>query len=237
VPRLRLPLAAGGAASIVFTTRADGDLSIGAPADDLTRRRAAVVDAPWTWLRQVHGDAVVTVTVPGEWAGTDADAAVTAAPHAPLAVHAADCVPIALVAAGGADEPGARGGPAAVGAVHAGWAGLVAGVIPAAVGALRALTPAPCTAVIGPCIHPAHYEFGAADLDRVVAVAGEPARGRTVDGRPALDLPAAVRTALQACGIDDVRDLGIDTATDPDYFSHRARRDAGRHALVVWIDP
>jgi YfiH family protein len=228
VPRLRLPLAAGGAASIVFTTRADGDLAIGAPVADLARRRAAVVDAPWTWLRQVHGDTVVTVTAPGEWAGAEADAAVTAVAHAPLAVHAADCVPIALVAAGA--------GTGAVGAVHAGWAGLVAGVIPAAVDALRALTEAQCTAVIGPCIHPAHYEFGAADLERVVAATGESARGRTDDGGPALDLPAAVGAALQACGVDDVHDLGLDTATDPDYFSHRMRRDTGRHALVVWID-
>src|SRR5690606_38845563 len=71
------------------TTRADGDLAVGLPDAALSPRRAAVVDRPWTWLRQVHGADVVTVTSPGEHAGTEADAAVTAVPGAVLAVTTA----------------------------------------------------------------------------------------------------------------------------------------------------
>jgi len=224
VPRLRLPLAAGRAATIVFTTRADGDLAIDGDPDALAARRAAIVDAPWTWLRQVHGGRVVAVDAPGEHAGEEADAAVTAKPGVVLAAQAADCALVALVADDGV-----------LGVVHAGWRGVVEGVIGAAVERVRERSDAPVRAVLGPCIRPARYEFGADDLARVAAVVGDVARARTADGAPALDLPASVRAALAASGVDDVRDLGLDTADD-DFFSHRLRGDTGRHALVAWLD-
>lgn len=224
MPRLRLPLAAGRAAEIVFTTRADGDLAIDGDHRALAARRAAIVDAPWTWLRQVHGNRVVEAGSPGERAGAEADAVVTTQPGVVLAAHAADCALVALVADDGA-----------LGVVHAGWRGIVEGVIAAAVEQVRARASAPVRAVLGPCIRPARYEFGADDLERVVAVVGDAARARTADGAPALDLPASVRAALAAAGVDDVHDLGLDTAHD-DFFSHRLRGDTGRHALVAWID-
>ena len=57
---------------------------------DVEARRRAVVDAPWTWLRQVHGDTVITVTVPGAGAGSTADASVTDEAGAILAVLTAE---------------------------------------------------------------------------------------------------------------------------------------------------
>jgi YfiH family protein len=219
-----VPLAGGGTAVLVHTTRADGDFAVGGDAAALSARRARVVDAAWTWLHQVHGARVVTVTAPGEHAGEHADAAVTAATAAPIAVHAADCAPIALV------------GAHAIGVVHAGWHGLVAGVIPAAVDALHALDPSPPRAVLGPCIRATEYEFGADDLERVVAAVGPAARGCTSSGALALDLPAAARAALGAAGVDDVEDLELSTADGSRWFSHRLRRDPGRHALVAWIE-
>ena len=62
----------------------------------------------------------------------------------------------------------------------------------------------PVTAVLGPCIHPGRYEFGADLLDRLVARFGPEVAGRTDDGRPALDVPAGVRAALAAAGVTDV---------------------------------
>ena len=59
------------------------------------RRRPRSSTDPWTWLRQVHGAGVVIVTEPGEHAGAQADAAVTAVPGAVLAVQTADCAPVA----------------------------------------------------------------------------------------------------------------------------------------------
>jgi copper oxidase (laccase) domain-containing protein len=60
--------------------------------------------------------------------------------------------------------------------------------------------------------------------------------GRTAGGGSALDLPAAVRASLERHDVRDVEDLGLSTAAD-DYFSHRLRGEAARHALVAWIEP
>ena len=194
-------------------------------APEIEARRRAVVDAPWTWLRQVHSDTVVTVTSPGAGAGTKADAAVTDAPRSVLAVLAADCAPVALVSPEGV-----------VAAVHAGWRGLVAGVLERAVNGARLLGATELRAVLGPCIHPECYEFGAADLDSVAAQYGDSVRSVTADGQPALDVPAAVRAALRGAGVADVDDVDVCTACSDDYFSWRARGELARQALVVWRD-
>lgn len=184
-----------------------------------------MVDLPWTWLRQVHGAGVVVVQAPGQHAGVAGDAAVTAVPGAAVAVGVGDCAPVALLADG------------AVGVVHAGWRGLVAGVIPAAVAALRSLGARDIRAVLGPCIRPACYEFGRADLDRAAAVLGEGVRGRTASGAPALDLPGAVLSGLAAAGVHAVEDVGVCTACSTEHWSHRARADRSRQALVAWLGP
>ena len=194
-------------------------------APDVEARRRAVKDAPWTWLRQVHGDTVVTVTAPGGGAGSKADASVTDGAARVLAVLTADCAPVALAGTGGV-----------VGAVHAGWRGLTAGVIQRAVDVVRALGATDVRAVLGPCIRPECYEFGVADLDTVAATLGEGVRGVTASGRPALDVPAAVANALDAAGVTDFEDLGVCTACSEDYFSWRARGELARQAMVVWRD-
>jgi YfiH family protein len=174
----------------------------------------------WVWLRQVHGDRVVTVdAAPAE--PPEADAAVTSAAHLPLVVLTADCAPVALVA----DD--------AVGVVHAGWPGLERGVLGAAVDALRELTSAPIRAVLGPCVHPARYEFGADLLERLVDRLGSEVAGRTAGGAPALDIPAAVRVSLARAGVDELDDVGVCTSASPDHFSHRRDGTTGRQAVVV----
>lgn len=209
------------------TTREDGDLAVTGAEPALTARRRAVVDLPWTWLTQVHGPDVVTVTEPGEHAGVAADAAVTAVPGAALAVTTADCVPVVLV---GRDD-------GAVGVAHAGWKGLLAGVVGRTAEAMAALGHPPVRAVIGPCIRAARYEFGAADLDAVAARWGDGVRGTTPDGRPALDVVAGVHVALAEVGVTDVADGGTCTAEDAERFwSYRARGEAGRIATVAWLE-
>jgi hypothetical protein len=213
------------AAHVRFTSTDDGDLGIDLPAVILDPRRSAIAPGPWTWLRQEHGARVVTVTEPGEHAGASADAAVTSRPGVPLAVHTADCGPIALLGRG------------AVGVVHAGWRGLAAGVVPAAVAALRHLDPGPIRAVIGPCIRTRCYEFGPADLDAVAAACGDVVRGTTAWGTPGLDLVAGITAALSAAGVHDVDDTGTCTACSPRHWSYRARGDHGRQAVVAWVEP
>lgn len=206
-----------------FTASGDGDLAPGSTG--IERRRQAVASGAWTWLRQAHGAAVVVVEQPGEHAGVRADAAVTTVPGAILAVTVADCAPVALLADG------------AVGVVHAGWRGLRAGVVQAAVDALRRLSAGPVHAVIGPCIRPRCYEFDDAELASVARVLGEGVRARTADGRPALDVGAAVRLALATEGVHDWTDDGVCTACSPVHWSHRRDGDRRRQALVAALVP
>ncbi len=212
-----------------FTDRSHGDLAIRS-AGDLGRRRRSLVDAPWTWLQQVHGAVVAVVGHAGEHAGTAADAAVTNQPGAPLAVQVADCAPLVLVGTSAA-------GATAVGVVHAGWRGLGDGVVEAAVEALRRLGATGVTAHIGPHIRSRCYEFGAADLDTVAGAVGPVVRGETAWGAPALDLTAGLHHVLEAAGVSTVVDAGTCTACSPMHYSHRAQGDTGRQAAVVWLEP
>ncbi len=205
------------------SVRGDGDFHVGGDPVALGARRAALHPGDWTWLRQVHGATVVDVRTPGEHAGVEADAAVTAVPGAVLAVHTADCVPILL-----ADE--AHG---VVGAAHAGWKGLVAGVLEATVGAMGRLGAASIVAHVGPHIRARCYEFGTADLDLVADRYGDVVRGRTAWDTPALDLLAAVRRALEPLGVQVVDDGGCTACEPARCWSHRARADEGRAAATI----
>jgi YfiH family protein len=175
----------------------------------------------------VHGADVVVVSHPGEHAGASADAAVTAVAGCRLAVRTADCVPVVLVADG------------AVGVVHAGWRGALAGVVQASVAALRDIGgTGPVRAAIGPCIHTECYEFGADELETVVARYGSGVSGVTAGGDPALDMRAVVRAALREAGVDAIDDDGACTACSAaDYYSHRARAEAERFATIAWLEP
>jgi polyphenol oxidase len=210
-----------GRPTVVFTDRSRGDLAIDSPGVD--ERRAAVAPLPWTWLRQVHGNRVVVVESPGQHAGAEADAAVTATPGCVLAVQVADCAPIALVSS------------SAVGVVHAGWRGLVAGVVAHAVDAMRDLGATGIEAVVGPCIAASCYEFGSEDLDEVANVLGGTVRSITNAGAAALDLRAGVRAALGGVGIERIAEDETCTACSADHWSHRAGADVARQAVVAWM--
>ena len=205
-----------------WTRRSDGDVS-GDPGPSAARALPAA-PRPWTWLHQVHGADVLTVARPGQHAGADADAAVTATPGCALAVRTADCAPVVLV------------GERAVGVVHAGWRGLAAGVLEAAVEALRSLDGGPVQAHLGPCIRPGCYEFDGPELDGLVDRFGAGIRGTTTWGTPALDLPQLVRAALGAAGVEALSDDAGCTACDLRWYSHRARGEVERFATVAWIE-
>ena len=187
-------------------------------------RRRKVVDRPWSWVRQVHGADVVVVSEPGGGAGSAGDALVTADPGAALAILTADCAPIALASPEGV-----------IGAVHAGWRGLVAGVVDRAVEAMRGMGATTIAAALGPCIHAECYEFSPSDLEPLIARFGDEVSGRTSTGAPALDLPAAVVCALDEAGVcvDFVED--VCTSCSDEHYSHRARGELERQAVVVWL--
>ena len=213
----RVPAGANAVAEIAFTDRDDGDFHVDRAHDDL---RHQVFDGSWTWLSQVHGSRVAVVDHPGARAGDEADASVTGSFGAVLCVQTADCVPVVLV------------GDGVVGVAHAGWRGLVEGVLSNAVEAVAALGGGSPSAMIGPCIRATSYPFGEADLARVEAAVGGSVRSTTASGMLALDMVAAASCALAGAGVGHIDDLGIDTADDM-YFSHRVRRDEGRQITAV----
>jgi polyphenol oxidase len=222
---VKVQLADGRQAHLVFTDRSHGDLRNGALAPVRDARRAAIAPLPWTSLTQVHQAAVVEVTASGEHAGVEADAAVTSVTGAVLAVQTADCAPIAVIAHGGA-----------LAVVHAGWRGLLAGVVDEALGRLRRLAAGPYRAVLGPCIHPECYEFSEPDLSLLVDRFGPAVRSTTADGRPAFDLPAAAVAALTELDVEVDLSNSSCTACDQRWFSHRARGELDRQVLVAWIE-
>jgi polyphenol oxidase len=202
------------------------------------------------WATQVHGSRVVDVddlatptdvvtpadvATPADGVAPDvpgpvtcrhlgrADALVAASPDTALCVLTADCGPLAL------------GSPEGIfAAVHAGWRGLVAGVVGSAVRQMRSRGATEVTGVLGPCIHAGCYEFGPTELDAVAGSFGPAVRSTTTEGHPALDLVAGVAAAVAAAGATLTGVVDVCTACGGGRFSHRARSDAGRLALVVW---
>jgi YfiH family protein len=210
-----------GGIRVRSTGCAQGDLSGDGPRVD--ERRRAVVDLPWTVLDQVHGARVVVVERPGGATGTSGDAAVATTSGAALAVLTADCAPVAFASPEGI-----------LGIAHAGWRGLRAGVVEATVTTMRRLGATRVEAVIGPCIHPCCYPFGADELDRLATRLGDHVRAVDRNGAPALDLPAGVRVALHSSGAMLVGDAATCTSCSDDHWSWRQSSAPFRQATVVW---
>ncbi len=208
-------------AAVCFTDTSDGDFRVSSPGPGLDERRRSIVDRPWSWVRQVHEATIVEVTRPGQHAGVEADGLVTAALGCPIAVTTADCAPVVLLAERG------------VAVVHAGWRGLAGGVIGVAAERLSEIGGAPVASLLGPCIGPGAYEFGAAELELVADRLGPGVDGRTVAGRPALDVPAAVASACRLAGWPAPERPAC--TSDPRWFSHRTRADDHRQTAVAWL--
>ncbi len=198
-------------------------------------RSAAGLPEEPRWLRQVHGIAVADLDVLPEAHIPDADAAVTTRRGAVCAVLTADCLPVLFAAADGA----------AVAAAHAGWRGLAAGVLEAAVAAVRARI-APGVGLmswIGPAISARHFEVQDDVRDAFLATdpgsAAAFTHGRA--GHWQCDLPQLARRRLAALGVaDGGGDARCTYAEEARFFSHR--RDVqhrglagtGRSATLIW---
>lgn len=127
---------------------------------------------------------------------------------------------------------------------HAGWPGVVAGILGATVRSMRdafGCRPRDVWAGIGPAIRAECYEFGPDLAERVVAACPATQGGASIlvpqlDGTLHLDLIAAVRSQLNAAGVEDIEDSGICTACHTDeWFSHRAEKKTGRFGVVLGL--
>ena len=239
-----IEVATGAPARAVFTTRRGGvstggfaALDLGMDRDDPDERvrenRARVcaalgIDPERVAMgRQVHGAGVREVSGgEGGFLGhlrdwPEGDGLVTATPGTALVVLGADCLPVAMWRR---DLP-------RVAAAHAGWRGLVAGVLETTVAALGA--PGAAGAAIGPGIGPCCYPVSAEVRE---AFAGR--FGPEVVVGEAVDLAAAARVALVSAGVPPgaITSVGACTSCDRERF-YSYRRDGagtGRQAAVVW---
>jgi YfiH family protein len=190
--------------------------------------RFALPSAP-RWLRQVHGTRVVVepAAVEADDQEPEADAAVTAMPGTVLAILTADCLPVVFAA----DDGGG------VGAAHAGWRGLSAGVLEATAAAMQA-APERVVAWLGPAAGPQAYEVGEEVFEAFVPrdPRAASAFSATRPGHWNVDLYALARQRLAAVGITRVHGGGLCTISDPRrFFSHRRDQRGGRMATLVWI--
>jgi len=209
-----------GPYEVVFSTRAGGvsegpyaSLNLGRMTgddvervDENRRRLCAAVgtEAPRLALnRQVHSTLVRKATAGGR--GQPGDGLWTDVPGLPVLAMTADCLPIALVRAN-KEAPGAA-------VLHAGWRGLLGGIVAAGVDALGGRL----EACIGPAIGPCCYEVGPDVAEPFTAAWGaDVLRGRN------LDLWSAAERALRRAGVERVARLDLCTACEPDrFFSHR----------------
>jgi YfiH family protein len=200
----------------------------------------AMLGAPPVWLDQVHGRSVARLGPEHGLLGAAtpvADASVTTQSGIACAVQVADCLPVLFAA------PAGR----AVGAAHAGWRGLAAGVLEATVAAQ--CTAAECRpheilAWLGPCIGPEAFEVGfdvvqALDADTEGAGAANSPRfvPRAQAGKWLADLPGLARDRLHRAGLTSVSGGRWCTVGDASrFFSYRRDGVTGRMAAVVWID-
>ncbi|WP_372493399.1 peptidoglycan editing factor PgeF [Janibacter melonis] len=190
----------------------------------VARNRTLVEEAvgtPVAYMDQVHGADVVHVRAAG--GSPTCDAMVSDTRGVTLAVLVADCTPVLL--------HDARAG--VVGAAHAGRPGMLAGVVPATVAAMRDLGAEQITATLGPSVCGRCYEVPAAM--REDAAATSPASyAMTWQGTPAIDVAAGVVEQLAALDVA-VQWLPGCTREDPTLYSYRRDGTTGRLAGLVGL--
>ncbi len=190
-------------------------------------RESLALPSEPVWLKQVHGVNVVDAASIN--AGAIADGAWTDRPGVVCAVLTADCLPVFLC-----DRRGTK-----VALLHAGWRGLIAGVIEAGLQTL-AIPGAELLVWLGPAIGPDSYEVG--DDVRNAFLAQDAAAAVCFHaqgtGRWRADLYALARRRLQAQGVNAIYGGNFCTLREREqFFSFRRDGATGRMASLIWLAP
>jgi YfiH family protein len=190
----------------------------------LLSRELALPGEP-AWLAQVHGTRIRLPESPDACA----DACFEDRPGHVCVVMTADCLPVLFCNAAGTR----------VAAAHAGWRGLLAGVLEQTVAAF-ADPPAELLAWLGPAIGPQAFEVG--DEVREAFIAKDAASAGHFRAHGAghwlADLYGLARHRLARAGIGSVDGGGWCTFSDPArFFSFRRDGVTGRMASLIWLQP
>ena len=223
--------------------RGGGGLNLGLHCGDdaaTVQRNRALLQAGLpgrpAWIAQVHGVAVVDAASVGEGKPIlTGDASIATAPGVVCAVMTADCLPVLF-----ADINGK-----VVGAAHAGWRGLAAGVLSETVKAMRAAGAVELTAWMGPAIGPEQFEVGSDVLEAFLAGATPHEQAqvraafRSYPGRPGkwlANIYGLARLMLARDGVTRVSGGTFCTASEERrFFSYRRDHVTGRQASLIWI--
>ena len=171
------------------------------------------------FMNQVHGSRIAIIETITEEVPT-ADALVTGIGGITLAVMVADCIPLLLTS------------QEAVAAVHVGRRGLVNGVAIKTIELMREMGASHIRAHIGPAICGRCYEVSP-EIQAEVLELHPIAVAQTSTGTPALDLPKALKTALNSAGISEISESGVCTAESKAHFSYRRDGVTGRQVGLV----
>jgi YfiH family protein len=205
-----------------------GDDPVAVAANRARLRR--VVPAEPFWLEQVHGIAVVSAGERG-CAPVRADASVTHKAGVVCAVMTADCLPVLFC-----NDEGT-----VVAAAHAGWRGLVAGILEATLVAME-VEPGRIMAWLGPAIGPAAFEVG--EEVRAAFLASDPGAKEAfepckIEGKWLADIFTLARRRLMRSGVgqDRIHGGGVCTVLENErFFSYRREAVTGRFASMIWRD-
>ena len=192
-------------------------------------RQLLQLPAEPAWLQQVHGDRVVRLDDPHQPVAGGADAAVATGTDQACAIMVADCLPVLFASRDGAH----------IGAAHAGWRGLAAGVLENTVAAMG-VPGNELTAWLGPAISPAHFEVGGEVRDAFLAQDADAAAHFVPNprGRWQADLVALARRRLAALDVSDLHGGSWCTYADARrFYSHRRDGKGGRMAALIWFGP
>ena len=178
------------------------------------------------WLQQVHG--ITAVDADSATNLLPADAAVAHQAGKVCVVMTADCLPVLFCNRAGT----------VVAAAHAGWRGLLAGVLEATIGKMGGPA-SELLAWLGPAIGPQHFEVGdevhAAFVEQNpdAILAFSPQR----PGKWLADIYTLARQRLQAAGVDSISGGDFCTVSDTErFFSYRRDGVTGRMASLIWLD-
>jgi YfiH family protein len=192
--------------------------------DPILALRALGIDEVFQ-TSQVHGAGVVVAEGdPGKIRQKEGDALLIRTPRAAAAVRVADCVPVLV---------GARQGAAL--AIHAGWRGIVRGVVAAALAQLTRAGGLDPVAAIGPCIGPCCFEVGLDVANQIAEAAGVDVVATRKAEKAYVDLRRAVRAQLRACGVVEIEDVAGCTKHEPERFFSFRREGANAGRQVGFI--
>ena len=163
--------------------------------------------------RQVHAKDLVDVGASDSGVLGEADGLTVRQPGPVAAILTADCAPVVVASA------------SAIGVLHAGWRGLVAGVIEAGLEAIGSVE----SAWIGPCIHACCYEVGDEVTEAFVA------HDLPVAGHRRVDPAQAAAAALRRSGVTNVTIAEECTHCDSNYFSYRRDGVTGRQGAFAGL--